>query len=235
MVNDQSTQVPPELTRFNWAAFLWGGFWAIGHRVWIGLLAFVPLLGMIMNVVLGLRGSEWAWRAGAIPDIARFRQAQRTWVIVWAVLMALAVPVSGVFSALAIVGVRKYVTNAKRAEAVNSLRAMSTGMANCGAAGDLPATSEWVPSSLATVQGRKYLAAPGEWSSQPAFACAAFSLSTPQYFRYRWLQATNASGQFEAEADLDGDGTADQVLQQGVHCVSGACTVEPLLDSAPAK
>src|SRR4051812_45438885 len=136
--NNEQQAVPTELQGFSWAAFLWGGVWAVAYRVWIGLFAFVPVLGLIMNVVLGMRGAEWAYRKGSIPDLARYKNAQRTWVIVWAALSVLAIPAGiGLVSAVAIFGVKKYVTNAKRAEATSSLATMAKGMAGCGARGEL--------------------------------------------------------------------------------------------------
>jgi len=229
--------LPRELQGFSWAAFLWGGVWAVAYRVWIGLLAFVPILGLGMHVVLGMKGAEWAYRKGSIPDLARYKSAQRTWVIVWAALSLLAIPGGiGFASAVAIFGVKKYVTASKRAEARKGLAAMAAGMASCGAQGELPQTSEWVPTDLSSVSGKKYQAAPGDWSSQAAFACSGFVFDGPQYFRYRWHRATSASGQFEAEADLDGDGIVDNALQQGVHCSDGRCQIEALLgDSAGAR
>ena len=68
--------MPRELEGFSWAAFLWGGIWAAAHRVWIGLLAFVPLVGFFMSIVLGVKGREWAWRAGAVSD------AESRWVVI---------------------------------------------------------------------------------------------------------------------------------------------------------
>lgn len=231
-MTDESNGVPPELESFSWSAFLWGGIWALAHRVWIGALAFVPGLGLVMHIVLGLRGARWAWEAGAIPDVARFKQAQRTWVIVWLALGVFAVPaVIGLGSAIAIFGVKQYITKAKNAEATSSLAAMAQGMVSCGAHGDLPETSAWIPADLAMISAKKYQSLPSEWSSQPAFACAGFSFSDPQYYRYRWLQATSASGQFEAEADLDGDGVVDSAMQLGLHCVAGACVIEPRLET----
>jgi hypothetical protein len=231
-VKDQDTSaMPRELEGFSWAAFLWGGIWALGHRVWIGLLAFVPGFGFIMNIVLGLKGREWAWRAGAVPDVERFKSSQRTWVGVWLALFVLNLVC--VFPALAIFGVRKYIMNAKREEAINSLQVMAKGMATCAARGDLPETSNWIPGSLSSVRGKKYMSAPGEWQSEPAFACFSFSFADPQYYRYRWRQATTASGQFEAEADLNGDGIAESTLQLGLHCINGSCVIEPMLGDTP--
>ncbi len=235
-MNDDLNGVPPELESFSWSAFLWGGIWALAHRVWIGVLAFVPGLGLIMHVVLGLRGQRWAYRAGTIPDVASFKKAQRTWVIVWLIVSVVAVPVVvGVGSAIAIFGIKKYLTEAKHAEARRTLQQLATGMAKCGARGDLPETSAWVPTDLAMIGAKKYQSQSAEWASQPAFACFGFDFPTPQYYRYRWVQATSASGQFEAEADLDGDGIPDGAMQLGLHCVAGNCEVEPLLETPPTR
>lgn len=229
-MSEDSKGLPPELEGFSWSAFLWGGIWALAHRVWIGVLAFVPGLGFIMHVVLGLRGARWAWEAGAIPDLERFKKAQRTWVVVWLAASVLAVPVIGIGSALAIFGVRKYIINAKQAEARNSLPQMAKGMVACGARVDLPETSAWVPADLSMVSSKKYQSAPNEWAREAAFTCAGFAFAGPQYYRYRWRQATTGSGQFEAEADLDGDGVADNAMQLGLHCISGSCVIEPLVE-----
>ena len=231
-MNDQDRgAMPRELEGFSWAAFLWGGIWALWHRVWIGLLAFVPGFGFVMNIVLGLKGRQWAWRAGAVRNVERFNNSQRNWVIVWLALSVFGGV--GIFPALAIFGVRKYIMNAKRAEALNALPIMARGMTACAARGDLPETSNWIPASLSSVSGKKYLSTPGEWQSEPAFACFRFSFADPQYYRYRWRQATTASGQFEAEADLDGDGIPESTLQLGLHCVNGSCVIEPMLGDVP--
>lgn len=134
----------------------------------------------------------------------------------------------GVASGIAIYGVKKYVTNAKRAEAQNVLRALTSGMATCAARGDLPETSQWVPADLSDVAGKKYPSSASDWSAQPAFSCSGFALAEPQYFRYRWQRTSEHSGQFEAEADLNADGVADNRMQQGVECTAGKCAVQSL-------
>ena len=146
--DDREKALPEELRGFSWAAFLWGGIWVLVYRVWIGLFAFVPILGFIMRVVLAVRGVEWAYRKGSIPDVTRFESAQRNRVIAGIVMAVVVVPlVVGVFSALAIFGVKKYVINAKRAEAKAMLAQMTRGMTACSAHGDLPGTSAWIPAS----------------------------------------------------------------------------------------
>jgi hypothetical protein len=145
-----------------------------------------------------------------------------TWVIVL-IVVAVSVPlVVGIFSGLAIYGVRKYIMNAKRAEAANVLRYWGKGMVSCGEKDGLPLTSPPVPASLAAVAGKKYQSAIGEWSD-PAFVCAGFSMSDPQYFQYQWVQASPSEGNMVAQADLDGDGTVDERVEVRVLCSAGRC------------
>jgi len=84
---NQPPEIPPELDRWNWGAFLLNWIWGIGNSVFIALLMFVPLVNIVMFFVLGARGSRWAWRNRAWRDPEHFRSVQRKWaiagVIVW--------------------------------------------------------------------------------------------------------------------------------------------------------
>jgi hypothetical protein len=64
-----------------------------------------------------------------------------TWAIVLIVLAVGGPVVLGIVSALAIYGVRKYIGNAKRAEATNVLAYWSRGMVACAEKDGLPLTS----------------------------------------------------------------------------------------------
>jgi len=80
--------VPEELKRWNWAAFLWGPIWAIGHNVWLGLLCFVPvpLVYLVMIFILGAKGNQWAWERNHYSSIDQFLDKQRFWVRVWLII-----------------------------------------------------------------------------------------------------------------------------------------------------
>ena len=98
-------EIPPDLDRWNWGAFLLNWIWGIGNSVFIALLMFVPLVNIVMIFVLGARGSRWAWRNRAWRDAEHFRKVQRKWaiagVIVWVGTLLLAVGLAfGVMSAL---------------------------------------------------------------------------------------------------------------------------------------
>ena len=150
-------------------------------------------------------------------------------LIVVAAIAALAVPAIGIMSVLAIYGVRRYLVQAKSAEGRSGVTSLAMGVARCAeAGGKLPPTSHRVPASLSSVSGVKYVAASSEWSGDPAFSCAGFSMSTPQYFQYQWEKLSETTGVARAIADLDGDGTADASFEAEVVCApGGACHASP--------
>ena len=72
-------EVPREIQGWNWGAFLLSWIWSIGNSVWIGLLALIPYAGFIMAIILGVKGSEWAWQSKRWDSIEHFKRTQRTW------------------------------------------------------------------------------------------------------------------------------------------------------------
>ena len=64
--------LPPEVKRWNWGAFFLNWIWAIGNEVWIGLLALIPYVNIVMVFVLGAKGSEWAWKTVGEPASRSF-------------------------------------------------------------------------------------------------------------------------------------------------------------------
>lgn len=70
-----------ELRKWNWGAFLLSWIWGIGNRVWISLLALIPVVGLVMMFVLGFKGNRWAWERKEWRDIAHFHSTQRKWAI----------------------------------------------------------------------------------------------------------------------------------------------------------
>jgi hypothetical protein len=74
-------EVPAEIDRWNWGAFLLNWIWGIGNNTFIALLTFVPFIGLLMPFVLGAKGSAWAWRNGRWDSVAHFKRVQRLWAI----------------------------------------------------------------------------------------------------------------------------------------------------------
>ena len=72
--------IPEEIKGWNWGAaglpFIWGMY----HHVWISLLKFVPIVGWIWWIVMGLKGNEWAWRKNYWVSVEQFKATQRKWM-----------------------------------------------------------------------------------------------------------------------------------------------------------
>jgi hypothetical protein len=161
------------------------------------------------------------------------KKKSSVWVWVGAVLGCgfLLISGVGVFAALGIYGTRKYIENAKSAEAKSALALIAAGMVRCAAkSASLPPSAAPVPASLGDVSGKKYMSAPSDWSA-PAWKCAGFSIGTPQYFQYRWARESPSAGTALAVADFNGDGTPDFQFRERVTCSgAGRCTRGPLED-----
>jgi type IV pilus assembly protein PilA len=147
--------------------------------------------------------------------------------------LMIVVAIIGILAVLAIYGVRKYLANAKTAEATNSLgrmanaavseyenERMSGTVLTPGASASLSralckSSSANVPTALTAVSGRKYQSAPSDWSDPAGnvgFACLQFTMDQPQYYMYAYTSpGSGSSGDtFTAFAwgDLNGDGIA---------------------------
>jgi type IV pilus assembly protein PilA len=175
-----------------------------------------------------------------LPATASKLSGRKMLLIVLAIVALCGLPVIGVLSALAIYGVKKYVTHAKGAEAVGNVQKLASGIARCANEVDsattrprgLPASSAPVPATLGAVSGAKYQSTAGEWRG--AFTCAGFAVTGPQYFQYRWDLRSPTSGVATAVADLDGDGSVDATAEQPVTCApSGTCTVGAFTKTPP--
>jgi type IV pilus assembly protein PilA len=136
------------------------------------------------------------------------------------------VAIIGVLAALAIYGVRKYLTNAKSAEARTAVGRMAKDAQvayerekmdsaivkiteSVSIAHELCTAGAPIPAALASVANQKYQSSPAEWNAT-GWSCLKFSMSDPQYFQYQYDQTGAVTGngaKFDAQAhgDLDGD------------------------------
>jgi hypothetical protein len=85
----KSATVPPEIDGWNWGAFLLNWIWGIGNRCFVGLLTFVPLVGIVMPFVLGFKGNAWAWRNKRWQSVEQFKRVQRLWTV-WSLALGVA-------------------------------------------------------------------------------------------------------------------------------------------------
>jgi hypothetical protein len=76
-----------EVQGWNWGAFWFSWIWSICNNVWIGLLALIPFLDIVMVFILGAKGNEWAWQNKRWDSVERFKRVQKEWSYwAWALL-----------------------------------------------------------------------------------------------------------------------------------------------------
>jgi type IV pilus assembly protein PilA len=177
--------------------------------------------------------------------------------------LMIVVAIVGILAVLAIYGVRKYLANAKTAEARNSLgemskdaatqyekEAMTNAVLAIGASAALSrhlcgTDTATVPSALASVGGKKYQSSTADWnagaSTNVGFACLKFSMDQPQYYMYSYT-ATGTAGAVSdtftgtANGDLNGDGVASTFSITGKINASYALNIAPnMLEAFPEE
>ncbi len=116
--------------------------------------------------------------------------------------LMIVVAIIGVLAALAIYGVRKYLANAKSAEARTAVgriakdaasawdrETMTPGVIALGTSRQISrslcASSTQVPSALSAVAGQKYQSTPADWQDA-GWQCLRFSMDGPQYYQYQY-------------------------------------------------
>jgi type IV pilus assembly protein PilA len=165
--------------------------------------------------------------------------------------LMIVVAIVGILSVLAIYGVRKYVANAKTAEARNSLGQIAKDAATaverekgnnslvapgstsslmrafCGAA------TTTIPSGKGSIAGQKYQSTSAEWTGGSPVAgwmCLKFVMDEPQYFMYGYgpVNTDPAAGGFTATAngDLNGDGNTSAFTVTG-SATNGVVSISP--------
>jgi len=132
--------------------------------------------------------------------------------------LMIVVAIIGVLAALAIYGVRKYLTNAKTAEArmgVGRLakdaqlayerESVATGIVKLTKTADIAhrlcSSATKVPLLDADIKNKKYQSQPADWTTLPALAdgsaagwsCLKFTMSDPQYFQYEYTTTSDAT------------------------------------------
>lgn len=105
--------MPDGIKGWSWGAFCFNWLWAVFNKTWIGLLAFVPYIGFIVSIVLGVKGREWAWQNKRWDSVEHFNRVQRKWSL-WG-LIFVAIAVIGIVAAIAIPAYNDYIQAAKSA------------------------------------------------------------------------------------------------------------------------
>jgi hypothetical protein len=103
--------VPEGVKGWSWGAFLLNWIWAIGNKTWIGLLAFLPYVGLVVAIILGIKGREWAWKNKRWDSIEHFNKVQKRWSF-WGVVLVIGVGLIGILAAIAIPAYQDYLIRA---------------------------------------------------------------------------------------------------------------------------
>lgn len=75
----KSSEIPPEIKGWNWAAAFISPVWGIYHHTWMFLWSYVPGVNLFWWIVLGLKGNTWAWRKNKWQNVEKFKRAQARW------------------------------------------------------------------------------------------------------------------------------------------------------------
>jgi type IV pilus assembly protein PilA len=162
--------------------------------------------------------------------------------------LMIVVAIVGILAVLAIYGVRKYLANAKTAEARNSLGQLAkdaaaaverekgtTAILTAGGSSSLMRSFCGSASAVPTAvpSGQKYQSSRTDWNSGSATAgwqCLKFSMEEPQYYQYGYLSTSTdaTTGGFNATAngDLNGDGVFSTFSVSGL-AESGSIAISP--------
>lgn len=93
----EASVVPEEIKGWNWGAAGLTWIWGVYHGVWISLLMFIPFVNLVMWIILGIKGSEWAWKARPWESVERFVASQKKWKP-WGIAFFIISLLSGILS-----------------------------------------------------------------------------------------------------------------------------------------
>lgn len=86
-----SAVVPEEVKGWSWGGFFLSWIWGTFNGVTISIIA---LIVPFMNIVLGIKGREWAWQSKRWDSVEHFNRVQRIWAIAGVILVFISIAVS---------------------------------------------------------------------------------------------------------------------------------------------
>ncbi len=150
--------------------------------------------------------------------------------------LMIVVAIIGVLAALAIYGVRKYLLNAKTAEAKEGVGRIAKDASSAYDREGMPSatlslgsvagithrlcpSAVLVPSAATPIQGQKWQSSPGNWNVG-GWNCLKFSMKDPQYYQYQYTSSGTTGAALEtfivhAHGDLNGDGVTSTFTMGG--------------------
>lgn len=77
--NYSNNNVPQEIKKWNWGAFMFNIAWGIGNNSYLTLLCLIPLFNLVWIFICGAKGNEWAWKNNNYSSPDEFFLVQKTW------------------------------------------------------------------------------------------------------------------------------------------------------------
>ena len=105
--------VPKEIKGWNWGAAILTWIWGIRHKVWLSLLVFVPYVGLIMSLILGYKGNEWAWQSQYYNSIAEFKEREKKWTKISLIIFVISIVLLIIFSVIIFLHTGRYLLELK--------------------------------------------------------------------------------------------------------------------------
>ena len=169
--------------------------------------------------------------------------------------LMIVVAIVGVLAVIATFSIRKYMANAKTAEARDKLGqiAKDSGVAydrttlasatlyGIGTKSNLQhalcaTATATVPASQVSIQGRKYQSSSADWyagDGLTGWRCLKFTMTDPQYYMYAYsaptVTGTSAAFTATANGDLNGNGVLSTFSIAGSVSTKGAINVAPTM------
>jgi hypothetical protein len=69
-----------DLKGWNWGAFCLNWIWGLNHKYYLGLLCFIPCVGLFMAIYMGIKGNEIAWQSGRFSSVEDMKACQAVWM-----------------------------------------------------------------------------------------------------------------------------------------------------------
>lgn len=96
MVNSNTTNeqsaMPIAIRKWNWGAFFLCPLWGLFNGCPNMLFSLIPIVGLVMAIVAGKNGNEWAWKKKSWTSVEEFNKIQRKWAIAGVIIGLICLP-----------------------------------------------------------------------------------------------------------------------------------------------
>lgn len=106
LVDSEASHENMQLDKWNWGAFLLGWIWGVFNNVYWTLIALIPipLCALIVNIIVGIKGTRQAWENGnwKVADYQRFKKKQHQWAVAGFIVLGICILLTIIYSAVVV-------------------------------------------------------------------------------------------------------------------------------------